>query len=223
MSRVIEPKSRSIVNVRLLSLINTVKRVFLTTRSTICYATKNLPTAVIVFDHFHIIKLFNDKLNELRRQLYHEITDYMKSQALKGIRWIILKNPDNLDKSKNEKELLERALNLNKPLATAYYLKEELRQLWNQENKTEAEKFLAHWISKAQSSGVTMLKKFSYTLAAFRTGILAYYDYPISTAPLEGTNNKIRTLQRQSYGFRDKEFLKLKIYAIHYSRYALIG
>ena len=40
----------------------------------------------------------------------------------------------------------------------------------------------------------------------YRTGILAYYDYPISTGPLKGTNNKIRTMQRQAYGFRDKEF-----------------
>ncbi len=50
---------------------------------------------------------------------------------------------------------------------------------------------------------------------AHRTGILAYYDYPISTGPLEGTNNKIKTMQRQAYGFRDKEFFKLKIFAIH--------
>ncbi|MFY9112809.1 MAG: transposase, partial [Petrimonas mucosa] len=40
---------------------------------------------------------------------------------------------------------------------------------------------------------------------------------------LEGTNNKIKTLQKQAYGFRDKEFFKLKIYALHESRYALVG
>ena len=67
-----------------------------------------------------------------------------------------------------------------------------------------------------------MLDKFANTVAAHRSGILAYYDYPISTGPLEGTNNKFRTMQRQSYGFRDKEFFKLKIYALHQTRYALI-
>jgi transposase len=56
-----------------------------------------------------------------------------------------------------------------------------------------------------------------------RRGILAYYDYPISTGPLEGTNNKIKTLQKQAYGFRDKDCFKLKIYALHESRYALVG
>ena len=53
--------------------------------------------------------------------------------------------------------------------------------------------------------------------------ILAYYDYPISTGPLEGTNNKIKTMKRQAYGFRDPEFLKLKILGIHESKYALVG
>ena len=82
----------------------------------------NLPEATLVFDHFHIIKLYNDKLSELRRQLYHEATNYLASQALKGLRWILLKNPENPDESKNEKERLEKALKVNKPLAIAYYL-----------------------------------------------------------------------------------------------------
>lgn len=184
---------------------------------------ENLPNAIHVFDHFHIIKLFNEKLTKLRHQLYHETTSYHHSQALKGLRWILLKNPENLDETKNEKERLEQALRINKPLATVYYLKEDLRQLWNQKSKAEAEIFIEEWIRKARASGVRILVKFSNTLSAYRTAILAYYDYPISTGPLEGTNNKIKTMQRQSYGYRDKEFFKLKIFALHHSRYALIG
>ena len=68
-----------------------------------------------------------------------------------------------------------------------------------------------------------MLIKFAKTLALHCEGILNYYDYRISTGPLEGTNNKIKTMQRQAYGFRDHEFFKLKILAIHESRYALVG
>jgi len=62
------------------------------------------------------------------------------------------------------------------------------------------------------------------SLENHKDDILAYYDYPISTDPLdEGTNNKIKTLQRQAYGFRDMYFFKLKIYAIHLTKYALTG
>jgi transposase len=67
------------------------------------------------------------------------------------------------------------------------------------------------------------MKKLAKTLAAHRSGLLAYYDYPITTGQLEGTNNKIKTLQRQSYGFRDMEYFKLKLYAIHEAQYKLIG
>ena len=65
--------------------------------------------------------------------------------------------------------------------------------------------------------------KFAKTLALYRRGILAYSDYPISTGPLEGTNNKIKTMQRQAYGFRDQDFIQLKILAIHETRYTLAG
>ena len=60
-----------------------------------------------------------------------------------------------------------------------------------------------------------MLFRFARTLATHMDGILAYYDYPISTGPLEGTNNKIKTMKRQAYGFRDRKFFKLKILALH--------
>ena len=68
-----------------------------------------------------------------------------------------------------------------------------------------------------------MLSLFANTLEKHRDGILAYYDYPISTGPLEGTNNKIKTMQRQAYGFRDMQFFKLKIFALHETKYALVG
>lgn len=183
----------------------------------------HLPEAAIVFDHFHVIKLFNDKLSELRRDLYREATDQLHKDVLKGTRWLLLKSPDNLEPDRKEAERLREALRLNQPLATAYYMKEELRLLWSKPDKAKAETFLADWINRAMVSGIRMLMKFAKTLAAHRTGILAYYDYPISTGPLEGTNNKIKTMKRQAYGFRDLEFFKLRILAIHETKYALVG
>lgn len=54
-------------------------------------------------------------------------------------------------------------------------------------------------------------------------GILAYYDFRISTGPFEGTNNKIKTMKRKAYGFRVQEFFKLKIMGLHLTGYALVG
>jgi transposase len=183
----------------------------------------HLPKAQIVFDHFHVIKLFNEKLGQLRRDLHREATDVMHKEVLKGTRWLLLKNPENLDEKRDEKSRLEEALALNKSLAAVYYLKEDLRQFWEQPGKRFATAFLDGWIKRAEASGIKMLKQMAKTLAAHRSGLLAYYDVPITSGPMEGTNNKIKTMKRQAYGFRDKEFFKLKILAIHETKYELIG
>jgi transposase len=182
-----------------------------------------LPEAKIVFDHFHVIKLFNDKLSDLRRALYREATDVMHKQVLKGTRWLLLKNAENLDEEKDERKRLKEALKLNEPLAVAYYLKEDLRRFWEQPGKRFATTFLDGWIRRAEASGIKILQQMAKTLAAHRSGLLAYYDVMISSGPLEGTNNKIKTMKRQAYGFRDLEFFKLKILAIHETKYALVG
>ncbi len=183
----------------------------------------HLPKATLVFDRFHVIKLYNDKLSDLRRALYHQFQDTMEKNVLKGVRWLLLKRPENLDPTRNEPERLEEALRLNEPLAIAYYLKEELNEVWEQDDEEAAQALLMDWITYAESTGIRMLRQFARTLRFHARGILAYYDYPISTGPLEGTNNKIKTMKRQAYGFRDPEFLKLKILGIHETKYALVG
>jgi transposase len=183
----------------------------------------HLPQATLVFDHFHVVKLFNDKLSDLRRDLYREAKDQLHKNVLKGTRWLLLKNPENLVDERDEPARLQEALKLNQSLATAYYLKEDLRQLWSQKSKRAARKFLESWVRRAEASGIRMLQRFAHTLRCHRRGLLAWYDVPISTGPLEGTNNKIRTLQRAAYGFRDRDYFILKIYALHTTRFVLVG
>jgi transposase len=183
----------------------------------------HLHEATIVFDRFHVMKLFNEKLSDLRRALYREATDMQQKKVLKGTRWLLLKAAENLDEKRDEKKKLKEALALNQSLAVAYYLKEDLRQFWEQPGKAFATVFLDGWIKRAEASGIKMLQGMAKTLAAHRSGLLAYHDVMITSGPMEGTNNKIKTMKRQAYGFRDKEFFKLKILAIHESRYELVG
>lgn len=183
----------------------------------------HLPQADIVFDHFHVVKMFNDLLSNYRRYLQRTAETTEQKEALKGTRWILLKNPENLDENRNEKERLNKALEINQPLSAAYLMKEKLRYVWFQMDKSQAEKELNEWIGEAKVSGVPVLKMFAKTLDNHKKGILSYYDHGISTGPLEGTNNKIKTMKRQAYGFRDMEFFKLKILAIHEAKYALVG
>lgn len=183
---------------------------------------KNLPKATHVYDRFHIVKLMNEKLTELRRELHHE-ADKMGRQALKGIRWLLVKRRDNLDDSRNERARLDEALSLNGSLATAYYLKDDLNQIWQQPDKGAAERVLTDWCNLANASGIKVLMTMAKTLLTHRAGILNWYDFAISTGPLEGINNKIGALQRMAYGYRDEEYFTLKLHALHFAKFALIG
>ncbi|SDH17179.1 transposase [Nitrosomonas sp. Nm132] len=95
-----------------------------------------------------IIKLFNEKLTKLRRELHRKAKDELGKPVLKGIRWLLLKNPENMDDTRNERQRLDEALKLNEPLAVVYYTKEELRAIWHQPNKNSAQKALDEWVKK---------------------------------------------------------------------------
>ena len=185
---------------------------------------ENLPQAVMVYDRFHVMKLFNHYLTCLRRELYSQMKDKTLRDMLKGSRWLLLKNPENLNKDYNEPKRLEEALAANQSLATGYYLKESLREIfWNCRTYKEAEQFLDEWIADAKASNIRLMVDMAFTIERHRQGLLNYHLCPITTGPLEGTNNKIKTLKRQAYGYRDQEFFKLKILALHTCKYSLTG
>jgi transposase len=183
-------------------------------------ARDNQPDAVNVVDHFHVIKLYNEKLTKLRRDLQNDAESAELKGVFKGLRWLLLMGTEKLNtKSEDARERLDNALTLNEPLAKAYYLKEELRMIWHKENKEDASKALTDWIQKAEVAGIAMLKSFARTLARLRQPILAYYDFDgLSSGPMEGSNNKIKTIHKIAYGYRDKEFFKLKILSMHETR-----
>jgi len=186
---------------------------------------EHLPQAALVFDRFHVVKLMNEKLSDLRHEMYHELTDKLHQKVLKGTRWLLVMNPENLKQNEkvDERARLKEALQLNEPLATAYYLKEDLRQFWNQRSKPAAEKFLEAWCRRAETSGVRQLHTMAKTLRRHRRGLLNWYDHPLSTGPLEGVNNKIGALQRRAYGYRNYEQHKEKLLTLHNTKFTLQG
>ena len=182
--------------------------------------TENLPEAALVFDRFHVVKLFNDRLADFRRELQRggRGKDCARTCS-KGRLAAPEENPENLDPKRRERERLEEScLRINQPLAAACYMKEDSAADLGAPRPDKERRPLGSWpigsVAPDASGIKKILHKMAATLEAHRYGILAYYDHSISTGPLEGTNNKIKTLQRQAYGFRDHEFFKLKIYAL---------
>jgi transposase len=175
---------------------------------------QNAPGAVHVFDHFHVVKLMNDKLDDIRRSQYAMEKDINKRRIIKGTKYLILQNGKDIF-DKYHKSRLDNVLAMNAPLNKAYYLKESLREIWTQINKEKAEEVLLDWVQQAQDSGIKQLKTMANTIMAYKTGILAWYDNHFSTAKVEGINNKIKVMKRTAYGFRDDKYFKLRLFALH--------
>ena len=175
---------------------------------------ENCPNAVHVFDHFHVVKLMNEKLDDIRRVQYHMEKDINKRKVMKGTRYLLLTNGADIF-DKEHKTRLDNALEMNKPLSQAYYLKEQLREIWTQTGKGEAEKIMDDWVRQARESKVPQVMKMAATIMARITGILAWYDCRISTGKVEGINNKIKVMKRNAYGFRDERYFQLRLYALH--------
>ena len=181
---------------------------------------EHLPDAALVFDKFHVIKLMNERLDDLRRQMVREAEGPFKLR-IKGTRFLLLRNPENLSQEQIPK--LDRALKLNEPLLLGWYLKEELRELWNQPSRRQMEAFLKDWCQKADLTTIGQMMKMAKTLRAHASGILAYARHPITSGKLEGINNKIKTLTKRSYGFHDENFFILRLLSLHHSKYKLLG
>ena len=182
---------------------------------------ENAPDAVYVFDHFHMVKLINDALDKVRRRIVNQERAREKkdgtsgrSSVVKGTKYILLRNSEDLT---NQKDIdrLGAALELNRDLSAAYYLKEDARLIWDCDSKYHASLQLDAWLASARTSLVPELVKVADTVESHRDGILAYFDKPISTGPVEGINNKIKTLKRMAYGFRDDRYFTLRLLALH--------
>ena len=174
----------------------------------------NCPDAVHVFDHFHVVKLMNERLDDIRRKVYSMEKDINKRKVLKGTRYLLLGNGADIF-DKQHKTRLENALAMNEPLSKAYYLKEQLHQIWSQPMKAMAEKVLDDWIRQAEQSKIIQLQKMAVTVKTYKKGILAWYDCHLSTGKVEGINNKIKVMKRNAYGFRDEKYFTLRLYALH--------
>ncbi len=173
---------------------------------------KILPEVAIVFDRFHVVKLLNVMLDNLRKSERARCSKEGLDIA-KGDRFLLLYNFENLDGHKQDR--LEKLLKINEVLATAYMMKEQFRTFWEKPSKQDAAKFLIAWILGALTSGIPELEKMAYTMLNHTEGLLAYYDHPISNGKIEGVNNKIKVKKRQGYGYRDTDYFTLLLYDLH--------
>lgn len=179
-----------------------------------------LPKVAIVFDRFHIMKLANKMLDKIRMQEYHRLPEEER-QFIKGSRFVLLKNYENL--SEEEADQVNALMKVNSRLFQAYAMKEQLRTFWEKPDWKEGGRFLANWIGGAKLTNIRPLISFAKTLERNFIGLINYFEHKITNGFAEGINNKIKTLKRQAYGYRDMHYFKLRLYHLHAQKYALAG
>jgi transposase len=171
---------------------------------------KNAPQAKIIFDKFHILKHLSEAMDKVRRDEYKRVSGKERC-FIKGQRYTLLAHRENL--TLEGRQSLKKLLAANKRIQTAYLLKEEFYQLWDYRNETWARKFFDRWKQQLKWRGLKPFEKFATMIEKHWSGIASYChpDNKVKLGFVEGVNNKIRVIQRKAYGYRDEEYLKLKI------------
>jgi len=166
------------------------------------------PQASIVFDLFHIVQGYGKVIDEVRREEVRKAVGPMK-QVVKGSRYLLLKNRDNLQPDQADR--LDELLNLNENLSRVYVLKDQLKVIYQYRHPPAAKAALDDWIAMAERVDNYHMAQFIKTLRRFEYGILNHCNFPIGTSRLEGVNNKIKVIKRKAYGFHDPVYFGLKI------------
>ncbi len=167
-----------------------------------------LPNTCIVFDQFHMLNTFSKIIDKIRVAEYMAASKEDK-EIIKGSRYLLLKNSENLHEE--EKSKLNKILAINKNITTTLILKDLLKKLWSHRHADKASEFLEYWCHLALDSGIKYLKSFVKTLQTHAHGILSHCMYPIHTSIIEGFNNKIKLIKRKAYGFNDMEYFTLVV------------
>ena len=168
---------------------------------------KVFPAVTIVHDPFHIVQMVNRAIDNGQRELAKQLPKTIRSR--RGLRFVLLRAHETLDE--RGLKILEELMKINQPLYKAYLLKEQLRQLWSFGSFLIAFYFLEQWLDQARQTGLRSFKRLAKTIEKHSTEILNWYQFPISTGPLEGLNNKAKVLKRQAYGYRDLEYFQLRL------------
>ncbi len=170
---------------------------------------EHAPQAQILFDRFHVVQHLNHALDLVRRHQVRHWTGFHRV-AIKRTRFLLLKNPWNLNRE--EKERLSTLVRWNLPIVRAYYLKESFQMFWDYLQPARAKQHLRRWMHSAMRSRLQPFQDFVRLLRAHLDGILAWTRTRLSNGAVEGMNNKIKLVSHRSFGFRDPRNFITAIY-----------
>lgn len=172
---------------------------------------KRLPHVALVYDHFHVSKVIHNALDELRRRVQRELPAADRKR-IKGKRYVLLRAKEEL--SARQRVTLDELLEANADLTAGYILKEAFRDVFRARTRAAGARRLASWEEQVKEAAVPELIDALATITRRRDGILNFFEHHVANGMAEGFNNVVGTIRKQAYGFRDREYLRLKILRI---------
>lgn len=162
---------------------------------------KVFPNAVIVTDRFHVMKAVNKELNKIRKQTKLNV-------RIKGEKWLLLKNREDLKEEELEK--LELVLKQSARLRKAYEYKESFREIYEKVNdKEEGRLKFTEWLENAKSIYTDVIS----TIRRNLDSICNYFLSRITNGAMEGINNRLKLIKRQAYGFMNFDNMRNRFLA----------
>jgi len=163
----------------------------------------NFENAEITFDKFHVIKLANEAVDEVRRK------EARGETQIKGRRYIFLKNVDKL--TQEQKDDLSRLEAQNLDTIQAMHIRMNLQQLFRMDINT-ARRFLLRWNSWVQVCDLAPMKRLAKTIMSKADGTLRSIATGLSNGVLEAINGNVQAAKRKAKGYRTKRNLKAIVY-----------
>lgn len=172
-----------------------------------------LPQAKIVTDRFHMMKQLNERLGQLRKAIQTKADEKIQ-EALKGSRWILVKNCSKLTAKEDIK--LREVLEASPELRTCYLLKEEFHTICEKiHDRSRAVLFLKSWALRAEATGNKYLCKFVNTLRNWWEEFLNYFDDHVTNGFVEGINRAIRNILHRACGYHVFDNFRLQVLVEH--------
>jgi transposase len=168
----------------------------------------DLPHADIIFDRFHVMQNYSRAVDNQRRIEFRK-ADKIGKDLIKGCRFLLLRNAENLTEKQDNK--LKKLLQENTNINLIYMLKEQLQALWSYKGYEEMGNALENWCQMADQTNMVYMKRFAKSLRMRKEGICNYAKHPLTTARIEAGNVGIGLLRKRARGIRDTEYFKLKI------------
>jgi transposase len=163
---------------------------------------EQMPGAEITFDRFHIQKIVNEGVDQVRREESREVAELSKT------RYFWLKNPRDL--TSGEQAMVDELTRHNLKTSRAYQMKLTFQELFQQPDRASGEAFLKRWYFWATHSRLEPMIKVARTIKTHWDGLLNWFESHLSTGLLEGINSLLQAAKARARGYRsDRNFIAM--------------